>query len=97
MARGPAKGVSNNPNGRPKGIVNKDIAPLREKFQQLLDGYGIELMLKDLKALEPAERLRIVTGLSEFIIPKLQRSDVTAKVETEVKQIFDFGGQQVTF
>ena len=66
----------NNPKGRAKGSQNKNIAPIREKFQQLLESYSIELMTKDLKSVEPAERLRIVTGLAEFIVPKLQRSEV---------------------
>ncbi len=72
----PAKGKVNNPKGRTKGSQNKNIAPIREKFQQLLDGYTIELMLKDLKGLEGGERLRIVSGLAEFIIPKMNRTEV---------------------
>ena len=72
----PKKGVINNPNGRKVGSQNKDVAPLREKFQQLLDGYGIEDMLKDLRSIEPKERLQIVAGLSEYLIPKLQRTEV---------------------
>lgn len=62
--------------GRKKGTPNKDVAPIREKFQQLLDGYTIELMLKDLNGLEGGERLRIVSGLAEFIIPKMNRTEV---------------------
>jgi hypothetical protein len=76
MARGPGKGKTNNPNGRPQGSVNKDVAPLREKFQQLLDGYSIEKMLDDLDSLEPQERLRVVTGLAEYLVPKLARTEV---------------------
>lgn len=72
----PAKGKVNNPKGRTKGSQNKNIAPIREKFQQLLDGYTIELMLKDLKGLEGGERLRVVSGLAEFIIPKMNRTEV---------------------
>jgi len=71
MARGKKTG-----GGSRKGVGNKNITPIREKFQQLLDGYTIELMLKDLKSLEAGERLRIVTGLSEYIIPKLNRTEV---------------------
>lgn len=62
--------------GREKGVVNKTTLTIKEKFAQLLEGYSIELMTKDLKSVEPAERLRIVTGLAEFIVPKLQRSEV---------------------
>lgn len=62
--------------GSRKGKGNKNITPIREKYQQLLDGYDIEMMLKDLMSLEPVERLKIVTGLSEYIIPKLNRTEV---------------------
>lgn len=71
MARGIKTG-----GGSRKGSGNKAVAPIREKFQMLLDGYSIESMLKDLKSLEPAERLKIISGLSEFLVPKLQRTEV---------------------
>lgn len=62
--------------GKKKGTPNKATASIREKFSQLLDGYSIDLMTKDLKSVEPAERLRIVSGLAEFIIPKMNRTEV---------------------
>lgn len=93
----PKKGVVNNPKGRAKGSQNKNIAPIREKFQQLLDGYSIELMTKDLKSLEAVERLRIITGLAEFIVPKLQRSEVDAKVDSKVTQTYMIGGRTINF
>jgi hypothetical protein len=70
--------------GSRKGKANKNIAPIREKFQQLLDSYPIELMMKDLKSLEAVERLRVVTGLAEFIVPKLQRSEVKNEDGNEI-------------
>ena len=62
--------------GKKKGTPNKATSSIREKFSQLLDGYSIDLMTKDLKSVEPAERLRIVSGLAEFIIPKMNRTEV---------------------
>lgn len=92
MAKGKKTG-----GGSRKGKQNKAIAPIRERFQQLLDGYSIEMMLKDLLSLDSAERLRIVTGLAEFVIPKLQRSEVNASVEHKEVQEFEFGGAKITF
>lgn len=78
MARGKKTG------GRTKGTTNKDIAPIRDKFAKLLEGYSIELMTKDLKSVEPVERLRIVTGLAEFIIPKMNRTEVKNEDGNEI-------------
>jgi len=83
--------------GRTKGTLNKNVAPIREKFQALLDGYSIDDMLSDLRALDPSERLKIVTGLSEFIIPKLQRSEIKAAVEYKEVQTFTLGGRKIIF
>ncbi len=70
------RGGKRTGSGRPPKSANKEVKPIREKFQQLLDGYTIEMMLKDLKSLDAPERLRIVTGLAEYIVPKLQRSEI---------------------
>jgi hypothetical protein len=71
-----AQGKTNNPMGRPKGKPNGDSSYIRFRFDQLLGGYDIDQMKKDLMACEPKERLRIVCDLAEFVIPKLQRTTV---------------------
>ena len=93
----PKKGKVNNPNGRTKGSQNKDLAPIREKFQQLLDGYPIEKMQSDLKRMPPVERLKIVIGLAEFVIPKLQRSQIQGEVEVKEVQTFTMFGRKIVF
>ena len=55
--------------GRVKGTPNKVTAPIREKFQQLLDEYGIDEMVKDLRALPPKDRMTIIAALAEYIEP----------------------------
>ncbi|MCB2218975.1 MAG: hypothetical protein KQI35_01180 [Bacteroidetes bacterium] len=62
-------------NGRPKGSKNKATGAIREKFQQLVDSYSLEQMKLDLMELDPGERLRIMSGLLDFFIPKLNRTD----------------------
>jgi len=63
--------------GRTKGTPNKEISPVREKFNQLLDLYSVEQMKKDLIDIEnPAERIKIIIGLAEFVIPKLARTAI---------------------
>ena len=61
--------------GREKGTPNKITNDVREKFQQLVDSYSLEQMKYDLMELEPGDRLRIMGGLLDFFIPKLNRTD----------------------
>ena len=61
--------------GRQKGTGNKISNEVREKFQQLVDSYSLVQMKTDLMELEPGERLRIMSGLLDFFMPKLNRTD----------------------
>jgi hypothetical protein len=67
---------SRNSTGRPKGSVNSDTSYIRFRFEQLLNGYEIEQMKADLMECSPVDRIKLVIGLAEFIIPKLQRTTV---------------------
>jgi hypothetical protein len=73
----------NSSNGRPKGSRNKTSAEVREKFQQLVDSYSLSQMKADLMELEPGERLRVMTGLLDFFIPKLNRTDHSMTIGDE--------------
>lgn len=67
MAR---KGKTNNPHGRPKGSKNRDNKKLREFIEEIVnDRTQIQ---KDLKALEPLERLQIIEKLMGYVLPKLR-------------------------
>lgn len=65
------KGKTNNPNGRPKGKPNKVTGEVREWIKAIIDKQRPQLE-KDLKALEPAERWRIVEKLMQYVVPKMQ-------------------------
>jgi len=69
--------------GRPKGSKNKTSAEVREKFQQLVDCYSLAQMKADLMELDAGERLRIMTGLLDFFIPKLNRTDHSMTIGDE--------------
>ena len=84
--------------GKTKGTPNKVTATIRDKFQQLLDGYSIEQMVKDLKEIDnPKDRMMIISNLSEFIVPKLSRSEVKSEVTVTETQVFTIGGQTIKF
>ena len=61
--------------GRKKGQRNKDTRLIRYRYEQLMEHYSIEQMKADLMQLEPNERLKIMTGLLDFFMPKLNRTD----------------------
>lgn len=66
--------------GKPKGAVNHVTQDVRDKFRQLLEGIGVAQLQEDLQAIEnPKDRLQIIIGLAEFIIPKLARTALTAE------------------
>ena len=69
--------------GRPKGSGNKKLNFVREKFQQLLDGYPVQQMQADLMEMEPGERLRLIVALGDFFLPKLNRIDNTFTNEND--------------
>lgn len=58
---------------RGKSRLNGEI---QEKIHALLAAYTEEQMIDDLNNLKPKERLWVLHGLSEYVIPKLQRSEV---------------------
>ena len=69
--------------GRPKGAINNKTNLMREKFQQLLDGYPIFQMQADLMEMEPGERLRLIVQMGDFFMPKLNRVDNTFNGEND--------------
>jgi hypothetical protein len=60
---------------KPKGATNLANREVKEKFHQLLDSYPVEQMIEDLQELKPRERLSMITGLLEYFMPKLNKTD----------------------
>lgn len=59
--------------GRTKGPVNKTTVEIREHYQKLVSD-NLEQLDRDLKSLEPLQRLKI--KLSKFVTPTLKQQDV---------------------
>lgn len=63
--------MTNNPNGRPKGIPNKSTNDLRQWVGDFIDGQR-EQILQDWQALEPKDRIMMFEKLMRFVLPTLQ-------------------------
>ena len=88
-------GESPNPNGRPMGSKNKATQAIREAYQKLTEDNleNMSLWLADIAADSPKEAMEMMIKLSEYVIPKLARTEMTgADGDDLFKNIsFDFG------
>jgi len=80
------KGYSGNIQGRPSGTANKTTQAHREFIQCVIDGQK-EKIETELKKLEGKEFISAITGLMEFDLPKLQRTDLHTDLLEEIKPI----------
>ena len=93
MPRG-RKGHTNNPNGRPKGVPNKTTKEIREAFQMLIESSlpDIQDWLRRVADENPEKALLIVEKYSDYILPKLQRTEISGGEDKPLNQvIFKFG------
>ena len=77
MARQPNDGRGRL-GGRSKGTPNKSTAELREWVQKLVQS-NMAQVKRDLKELEPKERLDVIERLMRYVLPRQQA--ITAEVE----------------
>lgn len=89
------KGMSANPAGRPKGSLNKSTSQVREAYQMLTEA-NLENMtnwLQEIAAENPKEAFELMLKMSEYVLPKLARTEVTGKDGGDLFQDvkFEFG------
>lgn len=65
------KGISGNPNGRPKGSGNKVTTDLRQAIADFLNDNWKKIQ-SDFDKLEPKDRLSFIEKLLQYNLPKLQ-------------------------
>lgn len=72
---------SGNP-GRPKGAKNKASGQIRDKIQALFDD-NFETIQEDLESLEAKDRLKFMTDLMPYLLPKLQSTTYSQKIDLD--------------
>jgi hypothetical protein len=65
------KGVSGNPNGRPKGSIDRSSQLLKECIKKFLLNQ-FEIIKKDFDQLLPKDRVRLYIDLLAYTVPKVQ-------------------------
>ena len=89
------EGQSGNPKGRTKGKPNKTTAEIRDAYQQLVEDNLTNMTewLTQVAAENPEKAMELMLKLSEYMIPKLARQEVTGADGADLfKNIkFEFG------
>tara|TARA_R110000772_G_scaffold66166_2_gene147519 strand:+ start:234 stop:575 length:342 start_codon:yes stop_codon:yes gene_type:complete len=84
-----------NRNGRPAGSKNKSTKHIREAYQKLTEDNltNMSIWIAQIAAEDPAKAMDTMIKLSEYILPKLQRTEMTGNDGEDLfKNIkFEFG------
>ncbi|HYH15861.1 MAG TPA: DUF5681 domain-containing protein [Flavisolibacter sp.] len=73
-------GKSGNPNGRPKGSLNKAAGNVRDNLASLLEENGNKLKT-ELDKLEGKDYVSAYTALLPYVVPKLQNTTLDIDLE----------------
>lgn len=89
MAKGPGKGVSGNPAGKPKGTKNKLPVKVKEMMANFLED-NYDGFVKDFTSLKnPAEKCKLYLETAKFIIPKPKDPEEEDENDRRHKQLLD--------
>ncbi|MFN3801340.1 hypothetical protein [Belliella pelovolcani] len=68
--------------GRPKGAKNKINTEIRGLIQKLFDD-NYHTIQDDLEVLDPKDRLKFITDLMPYLLPKLQSTTHTTEIDLD--------------
>lgn len=68
--------------GRPKGSKNKLSGQIRERIQSLFND-NFQTIQEDLESMEPKDRLKFLTDLLPYLVPKLQTTTYSQTIDLD--------------
>lgn len=68
--------------GRPKGAKNKSTQLMRDRIQALFDD-NFDKIQDDLESLDPKDRLKLMTDLLPYLLPKLQSTTYSQTIDLD--------------
>ena len=70
-----------NRNGRPVGSKNRNTSLIREAYQNLteMNLENMSLWIQQIGAEDPAKAFDLMLKMSEFVLPKLNRTELTGQ------------------
>lgn len=69
--------------GKPKGAVNKNSEELRKFLGDFLNK-NRKTIQTDFDCLKPVDRLRFITDIMPFILPKLRQTELSGDMNMEI-------------
>lgn len=78
------KGKTGNPDGRPKGSLNKNTSKLREAISCFLTD-NFDSIVNDFQELSPKDRVKFYCDLLNYNLPKVQ----SIQMETDFDRLSD--------
>lgn len=85
------KGKSGNPKGRNKGAENKVTTEIKEAYKMLIEANipNLTLWLERVAKDNPEAALKYLASLSEYVVPKLARTEIDGKIQTAIIKFKD--------
>jgi hypothetical protein len=87
--KGPGKGKTNNPAGRPAGKPNKVTYDMREALRTILEA-EIKTLPGLLKKMNPEKRADVLAKLLQYVAPKMQNVEMQTEFDKMSDEQLDY-------